>query len=521
LNPRDLNLEQAKRRVKHWQRNPLDFIVDFFGDNIRDECRRLTGVELSTYSGLTTQQEEAFNEFGKIVGAKLDSHAGKKLTDEEREYAEKIGVSIMSGQGTGKDFFAALCLTWFMTCFSYPKCSATANTNKQLMNVYWSEISKVMGMAKKVDDKNPSSPTILQEMFEVQTEKVFNKQLGKEEKGKRWFCEAITVSSTASPEDQGTAMAGRHERHMLFVFDEASGINDAVFKPVEGTLTGLINLVLIIFNPTKRTGFAVESQKDSRFVALHWDAEKSEIVSRSHIEGMARKYGRDSMPFRIRVKGLPPISDTDTLIPWEWIDAAVNRDIEPSEDDQDVLGVDVGAGGDKSVMAQRRGPQIVNITRKNTKDTMELVGWVSIEMDEIEAKCAIVDPIGIGHGVFCRLKEMGYQVYSGDVRKKPTDEAHFNNKRDEMYWKLRERFEDGTISIPDDRELIDQLAVIKYFPTSDGKMRIESKKDMRKRGLESPDSADAVALTFYLGENQLRKRKTKRNKVRLKGVFLR
>ena len=519
LSPKQL--AAAKTRIYLYQTQPLKWVVDIFGENIRKECHRLIGMAPDTVTGLTKQQEEAFTQLGKIVEAKLCTHRKVGVEKWMKDYASKIGISIMSGQGTGKDFFAALALMWFMSNFSYPKCSATANTNKQLMNVYWSEISKIMALSKRMDENDPYSPSVLQDMFTVQTEKVFNKQLPEGEKGKRWFCEAVTINSTSSPEDQGAAMAGRHERHMLFVFDEAAGIHDAVYKPVEGTLTGVVNLVLIIFNPVKRKGFAIDSQNDGRYVAMRWNSEDSEIVSRAHIEGMAQKYGTDSAPYRIRVLGLPPIADTDALIPYDWVIDAVDREISPGEDDAHVLGVDVGAGGDKSVIARRHGGRIYDLFRNNTKDTMQTVGWVGLKMEEFEAHAAMVDNIGVGAGVYNRLHELGYKAYAADVRRKADQELKFLNKRDEIYWRLRDMFEKGTISIPNDQDLIDQLTSIKYAPMSDGRIKVQSKKEMRQHGMASPDEADAVALTFYLNDNLFRKRPTRGRKVQTKGVYYR
>lgn len=475
--------------IKHWRRNPLDWVADIFPD----------------YTP-TTQQREAFAELGKLINAKLK--AAKKdaeLTEEEKEYARKIGVSIMSGQGTGKDCWASIVILFFLYCFGNCKIPCTAPTGHQLKDVLWAEVSKWIRKSRKLDPKNPGSPTILEHLFQWQSERIFLK----EKKGKEWFAVARTVNTKGSADEQAETLAGFHEDYMLFVIDEASGVPDPVFKPIEGTLTGKLNIVLMIFNPTRSKGVAVESQYGDRdrWIPLRWNSEESEIVSREHIENMAAKYGRDSSPYRIRVLGLPPLADTDTLIPWDWIMDAVDRDIQPLEDDPVMKGVDVGAGGDKSVIATRQGGRITKLKRINTKDTMELVGWVTNEMDADNAQAAFIDVIGIGKGVYDRLRENGKRAFAVDVRRTPRDPERFLKMRDEIWWTLREQFEKGIISIPDDKDLVDQLGSIKYKPDSQGRIKVEGKEEMRKRGLHSPDEADSVCLTFAMNDNMFRPQK--------------
>jgi hypothetical protein len=411
----------------------------------------------------------------------------------------------MSGQGTGKDAFASLVCWYFLYNFANCKIPCTAPTSHQLKNVLWSEINKWGRKSRPLDPKDPSGPTILQHLFEIQTERVFLK----EKKGREWFAVARTVNAKASPDEQVETLAGFHEDHMLFIIDEASGIPDPVFKPIEGTLTGKLNIVLMIFNPTRSKGVATESQygDSGQWVTLRWNSEDSEIVSREHIENMEKKYGRDSNPFRIRVLGLPPLADTDTLIPWDWIMDAVDREITPLDDDPVVKGVDVGAGGDKSVIATRHGGKITKLKRINTKDTMELVGWVVNEIDADEAQATYVDVIGIGKGVYDRLRESGQRVFSVDVRRTPKEPERFLKTRDELWWTLREQFEQGIISIPNDRDLIDQLGCIKWAPDSRGRVKVEGKPEMRRRGLNSPDEADAVCLTYAMNDRIFRAKK--------------
>jgi phage terminase large subunit len=490
-----------------WVSDPLSWVVDIFGNNIREECRKLTGVESQTKTGLTIQQEVALGELGKIIRSKLRAHHGAVLSEKGQEYASKIGISIMSGTGTGKDLFSALVMMYFLSVFQDCKVSATANTAKQLKNVLWSEISKVMALSLKNNPKDEDGETVLGHEFEWQSEKVFKK----EKKGKQWFAEAVTIGAKATEQEQGEALGGRHEKYMLLIADEASGIPDGVFKPLEGTLTGVINLLLVIFNPTKSTGFAIDSQKDKRFIALRWDSEESEIVKKSHIDSMAEKYGRDSNTFRIRVKGLPPLSDDNSLIPWDWVEDARTRVLEPLPEDYVVKSSDFGAGGDKSIICTRKGPKLYAFKRNTTKDSTQLTDWVYDDFLDSEADILLGDNIGIGWAVMGNLRSKlpGHDVRSVDFRGRAMREERFFNKRAECYWNIRTVFEKKDIdlsSLSDDqyRELADQIGATKYTEETN-KIQIIRKSRIKAEIGHSPDELDSLAIGYAFYGGAMRK----------------
>lgn len=470
-----------------WQKSPLKFVNDVIIHN-------------SSYS-VTKQQEDALIALGKLVTAKIHASKGVKLTDEEKELSKKMGISIQSGHGTGKDAFLAWAICWFLSCFPMGKIPCTAPTADQLDAILWSEVTKWIRNSKKDTDGVP----ILSKWLTVQNRKIFFTEAG----GKEWFAIARTTNPKSSADEQAETLAGFHEDYMMIIGDETSGLPDAVFKPLEGGMTGKVNLMLMAFNPTRNRGFAIESQQKNRrdWVCLHWNSEDSEIVTKEYITRMLRKYGADSNPYRIRVKGLPPLAETDVLIPWDWIQDSIDRDILFADDDPVIFGVDVGAGGDHATILRRRGPKIEELMRHNTKDTMELTGQISLQLNEWESyQACCVDNIGIGLGVFNRLKELGHKkIFAVDVRGKPRNQDKFPKLRDELWWLLREKFEEKSISIPDDDELIGQLSIIKWHAESDGKTKIESKEDMRKRGIDSPNDADALMMTMFVNDAAYRR----------------
>lgn len=505
-------IELAKKRVRHWQTHPLDWVKDIFGNNILEKSSCKT-----TETGLSSQQEDVLRQWGNLIAAKLKAADKQPMTEVEKALSKKIGMSIMSGTGTGKDFTASLLIFHFLMCFDMPKLLCTANTQKQLKDVLWSECAKIMRLSRKMDPTDPMSTTELQQHFEWQSELIFAKPY----KGKEWFARACTINAKASPEEQGETLAGRHEDHQLFVLDEASSIPEAVWKPVEGTLTGRLNLVLIIFNPTRTSGFALRSQYEDKdkWVAVRWNSAESEIVSKEHIENLS-KYGTDSNTYRIRVLGLPPLTDENTLIPSDWIEDAIDREFAVDENDPVIAGVDVGGGGDKSVICIRKGGLIVDLLYNNCKDTMQVADWVGETLDRYDCVVSYIDIIGIGRGVYDRLRRMGYNVRAADSRAKAPDTERFYNTRSFMYWRLREQFENKLISIPNNQELINQLNSIGYDPIN--KNKINPKADIKKTVGHSPDECDAVAISYLANDALFRKQRKKDfYRVDFNGVYLR
>src|SRR3972149_2267734 len=137
-----------------------------------------------------------------------------------------------------------------------------------------------------------------------------------------------TANPRASAEEQRETLSGFHEDYLMVAADEAASIPDVVFEQLETTLTGKVNFCLVVFNPTRRTGFAIETQtrERKRWLCLQWNAEDSPIVTRESIDYKARKFGRTSNQFRVTVLGLPPKADSDALIPYEHVIECVDRD---------------------------------------------------------------------------------------------------------------------------------------------------------------------------------------------------
>lgn len=480
---------QKERVYRHFILNPLDYIQ-------RMIIEPYNAANNTAYE-ITEQQKDGIEAVRKIVTAKLKKHGKQPMTKQEQEDSKKLGVSIMAGKGTGKDSFVSWIMMWFIDCFPYPKIPCTSVSAHQLNTVLWSEIAKWY------------STWGARNTFTLQNEKFFRNDLEKDIAGKRWFAFPKTANPKSSVQEQTETLAGFHEDYVLVIADEAAGIPEPVFDPLEGTLTGRCNFMILIFNPTRSKGYAIDSQYKNaeHWLTLRWNSEESPIASKANIERIKAQYGMDSTPYRVRVLGLPPIVDEQTLIPMDWLLDAIDRDIQPFEKDPIIKSLDCGAGGDKSVMVTRKGCKIYPLKRISTPDSQVLINWAQADFQADGADILRVDNVGIGWGVYGGLHDrIGSRVESADSRKQASNTDKYFNKRAEMFWTVREKFEKGLISIPDDPDLIDSLSAIKATYDK-GKIQIISTKQIRKELGHSPDDAASVALSYYYDDDIIFKSK--------------
>lgn len=458
----------------------------------------------------TQQQLKAARAFVELVWAKLQVNGNPNGNHSEqlRELSRKFGMSIMSGVGTGKGALASLLILWFLSVFPYPKCVAVSPSARQLRDNLWSELAKWHQKSK------------IREWFVWQSDKFFLKECD----GQQWFISARTANPRNSAEEQAETLAGIHEDFVLIVGDEATGVPDPVFRPLEATLTRKCNLCLLTFNPTKGKGFAYDTQFKERgqWVTFRWNSEESELVTRESIERLERKYGRESNAFRIRVLGLPPLSGDNEVIPWDYIEDAVDRELEPFPDDKLVYSLDVGAGGDDSVLLKRLGPKVLSpLEARGYNEPTKVVDWVVRDVLADIPSVLYGDTIGWGWGVIGeierRVKGLGVDVVSVKVSEHAYNEERFHRLRDELWWRMREAFERGVLSIPDDPILKGDLNAPRYKDDT-GVIKVESKEEMKRRGVESPNRADALMMTFMQDESSIRRlyssRPTNKNKRR-------
>jgi len=181
--------------------------------------------------------------------------------------------------------------------------------------------------------------------------------------------------------------------------------------------------------------------------------------------------------------------------------AAVNSELEVPDKEVKWAGIDVAReGDDQSVFTLRQGDRVLYTDSWGKTNLMETTGIIlqKIERFGINPKNVNLDAVGVGAGVYDRLKELKFNVNSIIAGGEPKDKTRYINIRAEMYDELRARFEAGTISMPDDPELIAQLSGTRFKFASDRRLQLISKEEMKHQyHLKSPDKADSLALAFY------------------------
>ena len=195
-------------------------------------------------------------------------------------------------------------------------------------------------------------------------------------------------------------------------------------------------------------------------------------------------------------------SITDTFITVEPVQRARKAQVE--SDSALLLGVDPARGGnDKSAIIRRRGRKAYKCETFQGLDTMQLVGKIKQIIDTERPHKVFIDCIGIGAGVVDRLHEMGYECVVGvNVARAANNPDQFLNLRAELWSEMRDWFnQDMPVQIPDDPDLQKELCGLGYDYNSSGRLVIESKKDARKRGMNSPDKADSLMITFAYGQH--------------------
>lgn len=391
-------------------------------------------------------------------------------------------VSVRSCHAAGKTWTAAAAGVWFLYTHPSSVLVTTAPTWRQVKELLWREIRSHHRRARLPGE-------CLQTALELDTE---------------WY--AIGLST-----DEPDKFQGFHGVDLMLIVDEAAGVSQEIFDAAEGILSTAGARVLLIGNPTSGSGQFHDTHKAKRgsWHALHISAFDTpaftgeavseqvarQLVAREWVEGRRTEWGEESPLYQARVLGEFPDQAEDSLIALSWIEAAAER--EPDAEGPVEMGVDVARkGGCETAVYVRQGPRVLHHDAWRGADLMETTGKVAALAREHGASLIRVDATGMGAGVADRLRELGLTVEAVIVGQAPKDRERFALLRDELWWSLRERLRDGDLGPLPDAVTQAQLSAIKYGYTSRGQVKVESKDDLSKRGLPSPDRADALALAF-------------------------
>ena len=321
------------------------------------------------------------------------------------------------------------------------------------------------------------------------------------------------ISFRTARKENPEALAGVHATHVMIIVDEASGVDEAIYETGQGALSTLGSIALLIGNPTNPTGFFHKTQ--TLLADLWWTKRVSCMdstqVDPSYIISQARTYGVDSREYRVRVLGEFPEGGADAVIPRAYVSSALIREIDQVSGDC-VWGIDPGRGGDPTGFVEREANRLTEMKELKYDDLMNTVGWIHQRYVKIplryRPKAMYIDSIGLGAGVADRLLElkdqMGWpcEIIHVNVSEASSMSERFVNLRAELWYAVREWLEQKECSIdpgPLTRKLTEELSSTNQKFTSLGKVQIESKLEMKKRGVPSPNLADALCLTFAEG----------------------
>lgn len=392
-------------------------------------------------------------------------------------------ISVRSGHGTGKSTSLSWAMLWFVL-FRFPcKVVVTAPTTAQLYDALFAELKRWVN----------ELPAALKVLLEVKTDRLELIAAPSE----------AFISARTSRAEQPEALAGVHSDNVLLVVDEASGVPEQVFEAASGSMSGHSATTILAGNPTRSSGtfFETHTRLSDHWLTLHWSCVDSPRVSKEFVEEMATRYGIDSNAYRIRVLGEFPLGDDDTIIPLHLAEAAVDRDVAISPSARPVWALDVARfGSDRTVLLRRTANVVTDIEAWQGLDLMATVGRVKAQFDALlpsqRPTEIMVDSIGLGSGVVDRMRELGMPVRGINVSEAPAFGGTYTNLRTELIFRVRGWLEQRSSRLPKNGALVAELTSIRYSFNSNGKVKAESKDDLRRRGLRSPDLADALFLSF-------------------------
>jgi hypothetical protein len=405
---------------------------------------------------------------------------------------QAIQLAISSGHGIGKSAFVSWLILWGISTFEDTRGVVTANTERQLKTKTWAELGKWYRLF------------IGKFMFDLTATAIYSRDPAHD---KTWRIDMIPWSE-ASIE----SFAGLHNKgkRIVLIFDEASAISDVIWETSEGALTDSDTQIIWFCagNPTKNTGRFRECFEGGKF-SHRWrtksiDSRSVSITNKNLIAKWVEDYGEDSDFVRVRVRGVFPRAGSTQFISGEVVRSAAMRPDEPDRSGAPlIMGVDVARfGDDETVISFRRGrdarslPWIV----LRGEDTMAVAARVAALHIEHDCDAIFIDGGGVGGGVIDRCRQLQVPVWEVQFGGKPdrpdpdNETFKFRNKRSEMWGFMKSWLNTGLI--PTEQELQDQLSAPEYSYNDKDQIQLEKKSDMKKRGMPSPDRADALALTF-------------------------
>lgn len=429
------------------------------------------GSELAGFDGPDEWQEALL----------LDIESGLKTVN------EVLQLATMSGNGVGKSCLVAWLILWAMSTAPDTRGVVTANTDAQLRTKTWPELAKWYRLC------------IVKHWFKYEATSLFSVDKAHE---KTWRFDMIPWSKS-NPE----AFAGMHNKgkRILIIFDEASGIENIIWETTEGALTDEDTQIIwaVFGNGTRNTGrfFDCFNRLRHRWICRHVDSRSVKVSNKTQLDEWLADYGEDSDFVRVHVKGLSPASSSLQFIPTDLVDKAKGKHLRVPQYDfaPKIIGIDnAWTGAAQTVIVLRQGlmSKVLGVYPKN-EDDVKMAGILARFDDENKADAVFID-FGYGTGLYSFGKNSGREHWHLINFGGESSRADCLNKRAEMWSEMKQWLKDGGALPPDEKLAQDLIGPEAYIHIRSGRLQIEKKEDMEKRGLPSPDRGDALALTFAL-----------------------
>ena len=406
---------------------------------------------------------------------------------------------VRSCNGAGKTFTTANAVTWFLTTHPQSIVVSTAPTARQVRTLLWQEINNIYSGARY-----PLGGSCLNVNWTM---------------GAKWF--AVGLST-----DDPNRFQGFHAEHILGVIDEAAGVEAPIWEAMDAILTSGGARLLAIGNPTEPSGRFYDAFSSPLYNKIHisafdtpnftengityediksgdWEKKFENMIFPALITPQwaaerLMEWGDDSPAFQSRILGNFPTVGADTMIPLGWVMRATERELEWKDQDRCIVAVDVARfGDDESVIGVRRGNSVTSMEVLHNVDVYTLSKAARNVIEREKPEMVKVDVVGIGAGVADNLRGWGFNGVIDFVgQERPWIPDKHVNRRTESWFNLREKLRKDEVNLPKDDVLVGQLTSPKYKFDTAGRYVLESKEDMKKRGLMSPDRGDVIAMLF-------------------------
>ena len=395
-----------------------------------------------------------------------------------------IQEAVASGHGIGKSALISWLIHFAISTHENTRGVVTANTEGQLRTKTWPELSKWHNMF------------IAKDLFTYTATAIFSSDKDYE---KTWRIDAIPWSKN-SPE----SFAGLHNQgnRILVLFDEASAIDDGIWEVTEGALTDAnTEIIWCAFgNPTRNSGRFRECFRKYRkfWNTYQIDSRTVKISNKAKIEEWLEAYGEDSDFFKVRVRGVFPSASDLQFISTEIADKAQKQVYKLGQFEHlpVIIGVDPAwTGSDSLEIVMRQGYYMKSLASiPKNDDDWRMAQLIAQFEDEYKADAVFID-MGYGTGIYSIGKQLGRKWRLIEFGGKSNDPVYLN-MRAYMWGQMKEWLREGGSIPPNDQALYDDIVGPEAIIDKNGRIQLESKKDMKDRGLPSPNKGDALALTF-------------------------